>query len=530
MQSPAAAIAWEFRRRHRWGFLAIAAGFAVLATLKLAVLGPEARIDFDNAQTFALAVVIPLTATFMYFLAVFSYGISGDLGARSSIYPARMFTLPVTTSALAGWPMLYGCVAMTMLWFVTRVFGLWPANTAVPVFWPALLAASLMAWTQALTWMPYPLPGMRVVATVLWLVIIDAIIMVALELKASEGVMLALTAPHVPLAYLVARWAVGRARLGNAGDWRRAAAERRQQVLPAFGSAERAQFWFEWRRHGLTLPAIVAILLPFELSLLFVFPETPVIIWETLTLALLTPVLMAIFVAAGDGYRLTPFLATRPLTDTALIAAKLKATIVSTLLSWLLVLAAIPIALRLSGTTETATGWWHTLVEIFAVRRAAAILLLALALLIAATWKQLVQGLFIGMTGREWVVKTSVFTALGVLALFLPAASWALHDDAMRTMLWQSFPWIVAVLAMTKAAIGAWVAIRLYDRQLVSDRMLIGGAACWVLAVLALFAALAWILPALLIRDYLFGFLAILFVPLARFSAAPLALAWNRHR
>ena len=47
----------------------------------------------------------------MYFLAVFSFGLAGDLAARQSIYPARMFTLPVTTAALAGWPMLYGTAA-----------------------------------------------------------------------------------------------------------------------------------------------------------------------------------------------------------------------------------------------------------------------------------------------------------------------------------------------------------------------------------------------------------------------------------
>jgi len=54
----------------------------------------------------------PLTTTFMYCLAVFSYGLSGDLAARQSMYPARMFALPVTTTALAGWPMLYGTSAV----------------------------------------------------------------------------------------------------------------------------------------------------------------------------------------------------------------------------------------------------------------------------------------------------------------------------------------------------------------------------------------------------------------------------------
>ena len=66
------------------------------------------RVDFDDDESFAFVVVVPLTATFLYFLAVFSFGLSGDLAARQSMYPARMFTLPVTTAALAGWPMLYG--------------------------------------------------------------------------------------------------------------------------------------------------------------------------------------------------------------------------------------------------------------------------------------------------------------------------------------------------------------------------------------------------------------------------------------
>ena len=37
----------------------------------------------------------------MYVLAVFSFGLAGDLTARHSMYPARLFTLPVSTAALA---------------------------------------------------------------------------------------------------------------------------------------------------------------------------------------------------------------------------------------------------------------------------------------------------------------------------------------------------------------------------------------------------------------------------------------------
>ena len=71
---------------------------------------------------------MPLAATFMYFLAVFSFGLAGDLAARQSMYPARMFTLPVTTAALAGWPMLYGTAAMAILWLATRLLAVWPSG------------------------------------------------------------------------------------------------------------------------------------------------------------------------------------------------------------------------------------------------------------------------------------------------------------------------------------------------------------------------------------------------------------------
>ena len=64
----------------------------------------------------------------MYFLAVFSFGLAGDLAARHSIYPARMFTLPVTTAALAGWPMLYGTATMASLWVATALLALRPSG------------------------------------------------------------------------------------------------------------------------------------------------------------------------------------------------------------------------------------------------------------------------------------------------------------------------------------------------------------------------------------------------------------------
>src|SRR5438128_4142126 len=104
MGSPAAAIGWEFRQRHHWGLIGLAAYLGVLATIKLVILARGLPINLESPQSFALVVVVPLSVTFTYALAVFSFGLSGDLAARQSMYPARMFTLPVTSAALAGWP------------------------------------------------------------------------------------------------------------------------------------------------------------------------------------------------------------------------------------------------------------------------------------------------------------------------------------------------------------------------------------------------------------------------------------------
>jgi hypothetical protein len=212
-------FAWEFRTRHRWGLRALLAYLVVMASVKLWVVVTGAHVDLDSPRNFALIVVVPMSATFSYLLAMFSYGYAGDLGARASIYPARLFTLPVRTSDLARWPMLYGAIAMMLLWGATRLFAIWPADVPPPHVWPALLAASLLAWTQAIAWMPYPLPGLRVAAFVIWLWIVDSIVILALALHARESVMVAILAPHVPLAYLAARYALRRARSGDVPDW-----------------------------------------------------------------------------------------------------------------------------------------------------------------------------------------------------------------------------------------------------------------------------------------------------------------------
>ena len=544
MQSPAAAIAWEFRARHRWGVRALAVYLAVLVVIKIAMVASGRSVTLESGESFGVVVMLPLSTTFMYFMAVFSYGLAGDLAARQSMFPSRLFTLPVTTGALAGWPMLYGTIAMSLLWTVTRLFAPFPVEFDVPMVWPGLLAASLVAWMQALTWMPYPLPGMRVIVTILSMTALDAVVFTALEFNVSEVVMLALLSPLVPLAYLTARSAVARGRRGDVPDWRELPATLvRIAGLPArrrnhFHSAARAQVWFEWRRHGRSLPGLVALLLPFELGLLFLIRETPALVFYTLVAVLVTPPFMAGFVAATvsrpnpnarDSHGVSPFMATRPLSTAALIAAPLQATIWSTIAAWVLVLAAIPLALQLSDTAPMVMERVRQFRDTFGTPRAIVLVLLGFSVLIASTWKRLVHGLYIGLTGREWLIKGNVFFTLSLLCAVGPVIYWIGEREVLRA-LWDSFVRILIVLVCLKMSAAVWIATRLYDGRLMSDRALVVGAACWCLGVFALYGLLVWLVDSPFVPRYALMLIAIVAVPLARLSAAPLALAWNRHR
>ena len=59
MRSAAAAFAWEFRQRLRWGLIAMAVYLVVLATVQFLILGPRSHLDGDayTQMTAAIATV-----------------------------------------------------------------------------------------------------------------------------------------------------------------------------------------------------------------------------------------------------------------------------------------------------------------------------------------------------------------------------------------------------------------------------------------------------------------------------------------
>ena len=543
MRSPAArAFAWEFGQQHRWGMQLIAV--YVLFMVITGVLGIDWALTSDAAvERFIGTIVLPLTAAVLYLLAVFSFGLSGDLAARQSMYPPRLLTLPVTTAALAGWPMLFGAVAMVVLAQSVRLAS-WPSQTEPP-FWLLLFAPVLLAWTQVLTWTSFPVRGLRVVAAVAKLIAIDMIAIVAIELKPRESVMAAVLVPLLLLAWVVAYAAVARARRGEVPDWHGAFAPLASlaRLLPRrnqFASPLSAQTWWEWRQHGWSLPVLVAFVLPFALGLLFLDRTAPAFVLISLAVVALTPPIMASFVAStvrraspqrGDDFGLAPFLATRPLTSAALIAAKLRVSVLSTLITWAIVIAVVPLALSLSDTWPLLNERARDLRDLIGLPRAVVIAVLAELALVATTWKRLVTSLYIGLSGRPWIVRTHIGATLVLLVAAIPLVQW-IDDNAVDIVIriLDAVPVAAAILVALKMSAAAWIAIRLDRSRLLEPRALVTVAVVWVVAVLALYGVFAWIADSPLIARYVLLLIAILAIPLTRLSAAPLALAANRHR
>ena len=84
----------------------------------------------------------------------------------------------------------------------------------------------------------------------------------------------------------------------------------------------------------------------------------------------------------------------------------------STLAAWVVVLVVIAARLLLVGRRPVLIEWARWFARPSALPRAIVAALLVLGCLMLGTWKMLVQSLYIGLTGREWLIKTSGFVWL----------------------------------------------------------------------------------------------------------------------
>jgi hypothetical protein len=549
------AIAWELWRPQRDVWALCLAGMVLASALVLAL--PAGTIDpMEAAIQYSLLAIAWLVVNA---LIVFTYTTGEtDLAAGPSNFPARMFTLPVRTHALVGWPMLYGTVVMALLWVVPAGLARGLLGITVPLAWPALGLAAFLAWFQAVAWCPFGLPWARVGVAVVLLSALVAVPQLALAFQVPDEFLVAVFTMLLPAAYVTAVAGVARARRGdNAGWWPARKAVAAAKAPPPrdrpFSSAMRAQLWYEWRCHGLDLPFTVAMVLVLFVGGLW-FGKTYEAAFQELEKEGLPPQLrvaflgllaLVPFLAAVAGvhlgntgtkglaqktFILPAFLAVRPLPERGLVAAKLQAAVLITLVCWGLILVVVPLALLATGTWRGAVGWILDWLGEQTPLQAGTFAVAAIVVLIGGTWSSMAGTLFLGLLGRAWIVYT---TGVAGALFFIPVlvfANWILKHPEYYTALASILSWVVLGVVGLKVLVGTWTVRAVSRGGAIPDGTVARILGTWTLMAAGLFGLLRLLIPPELISWSGLAGGVILLVPINRLLAAPLALAWNRHR
>jgi hypothetical protein len=561
-----------------WALLGLLVYTAVLAVLARVPGAMETRASLFMAA-------LPVAFGGLFLLAAFTFP-EGDVLGRHSSYPTCLLTLPARTWELVLWPMLSGSAAAILAWVVPVACLLRPLGVEAPLLWPAIMIAACLVCLQALMWSPTGLPFLRVMGA---LIGIPALITAGIQASLAGVPEPAVAAAYGVLGLLAYAGAVvglQRARTGEVPDWRWRRTERTGAApCPpgSFLSAARAQLWFEWRSAGLGLPVtLLAVCLLTSLPLLWVrdlaplqmnpprseFGSIEVNLWVRLqqSFLLALPLFAAILGCGRRRYdtrrrdlSLHPFLGTRPVASTAMIAARLRAAALGTLAAWGIVLLFVTGWLLLPARDGDTTAPLLFILARYGTGTTPLTLLLIGLLLVVWTWKSQVQGLFADVSGRGWLVYGAPLLAhgfwLAVLVWVMARSTQSQPMDPRYLPAPPELPWVVGIALVLKTAGALAAATGLLRRRLVAAPRLALWIGAWALTAGAVFALLSWLnspsaqpteLAQTVVATYLPlcsdaipaavhtpGYLAayaVLFVPLARLLAAPLALNWSRHR
>ncbi len=561
--APVKSLVWEIWARNRIT-VCLAASIIVGACLFNAILPHTYRATEAARERWLTLKCLLMTVSLLLVFGIFTYTESGaDREFRG--FPKRLFTLPVPTWLLVWLPICLGVLSLEL------VYGAWlklvfvPGELARPGWLGILFGAGLVFYLGIL----WGMAGFRICRIIALAVVGILWVWVAF----LPGFSAWLPSPWFSERRLVpavlfagiaagfAAWlAVARQRNGAAGNrkWIRELVDciadklpRRRRVFPSPGSA---QFWFEWRRSGLLLPACVAaaialIILPAS----WLLRHDPAGTVWILGWIVAMPIFLALPVGKGFSkpdfwsrdLLLPPFVAVRPVATGDLVVTKMKVAAASAGVTWLVVLIFLslwlPLWADLSDLTMIRVGFWmvydHSVAPQFVI---AALIIFAGMLL---TWKFLVGGLWVGLSGsrRLFIGSGATYCGTGILAMVALGvlSNYAdTHKDQPPD--WNRFlaavQWIAAGAVILKfwAAAFSW---RFVSRKRVRRYLIVWLLSLCMLVVLAVLLWADGMLAALLrecpmdalrLKHFLI-LLTLLVIPFARIGLAPLSLGKNRH-
>jgi hypothetical protein len=554
MHTPAVALAWELWRRHRKRLMIMAGlflGFALVYPKLCALAGfnpdsPDALGEILKKSTirsnaalssfqtvvhilyFLFLVCGPIATMFLTLLCLawmFTFTAPDEKTKDPMAFPTRLFSLPVSTPFLFWWLVLAGQAAVVAVFWSWVSFVRQPHLEIFAAYHYCFGWMTLLALGQGIIWALASWPVTR-------MFFLSAVFVGFTFSPARSDIF---ESPYVLPPLFVMGIALARAGLQKmrhgqwqGWDWERALSRvtvlGEWRRLERFSSPAQAQLWFEWRRfvRALCLMVAAVTVLPFliQLAVRFVFGLGPVqddtmfgLCLELPCAALLLHGCFSISPTRND----LPFVMIRPQTNGQIMMASLRASAISTVLSWGLVLGvlcAMPLLGHFPDFEKTLGMELHC----------RTLIVMGLILL---TWRVIPINLCFVWSGKRNFSQVPVLLGMviyaGIFALAILSKN-AEYWDAF----WRLVPGLLSCWVVLKFLL-AFLTFRIsLKRGLLASSSMLAYLAVWALLVAAL------VIPTVILfhdKPWLFAtcLVIILVTPLARIGFAPITLAWNRH-
>jgi hypothetical protein len=311
-----------------------------------------------------------------------------------------------------------------------------------------------------------------------------------------------------------------------------------------FASPESAQFWFEWRRSGSVFPILTAsLLVAAVVPLSWYMRDNAIDSIRILTAAIVMPLVLALPLGKAfskpdywsKDLAVPGFVAVRPIASVDLVAVKMKVAAASAALTWLLVLAFSAMYLTFWASHETLV-----MIRNLPLPLRAYSLGLSIFTMVLLTWRFLVGGLWLGLSGNRRVFALSMVPYVVVPLFVLPAILIATFTNSsfvvwmrMHATLVQNalvLASAVAVVAKLALATISWRTQPVTFRRQYLPAWFVGTivvVACSIMLSNALEPFVRF--DGHRLQSFLI-LISLLAVPLARLGVAPSSLERNRHR
>ncbi|HTG42982.1 MAG TPA: hypothetical protein VK633_00500, partial [Verrucomicrobiae bacterium] len=476
-------LIWELWRRNR-KTIGAAIGLALCGLLLNSLLAAADETPAVRDRRLTINVLLMVASVLLVF-AVFNYTEFNPQKEWTG-FPRHLFTMPVPTFVLFSVPLLLGLASLELLfWFWVKVVFA-PGEVSKPG-WIGVLLGSFMVCYQFILW---SLAGFKILRLILLGLVgvgfigigfLPAFAALNPSNPFSEKNLVFLLVTVAVSAFFAAWICVARQRAGGGRrrNWLVLTIDAFVDILPRrqtlFKSAAHAHFWLEWRRNGCLLPLSVgALLLAVIAPLSWKTRADPQLTLWILLWTIATPMILAVPIGKGfskpdfwsSDLTLPSFTCVRPISTGEIIVIKLKVAALSALISWSLLLAFLSLWLPgwadLSSLTMIRVAYWmvqgHS---VFPQLLMAALLLLAAILL---TWKFLVGGLWIGLSGsKKLFLGSAVACSFMFFSGMICVAILANHDRPFRAWLRNDPNQLLSIITTILAAAviaKSWLAAR----------------------------------------------------------------------